>query len=404
MPWSLRWQLALRQTFDPGRGLSAFLSRVSMMGLILAVALLLAVLSVMNGFERDMRERILALLPHVTIQGYASEPAWQSVDEALSVVVGVRSIQPFLDADALLLRGDVATAVKVLGLERHALARYAPVLSPRDSTLSIDGVFLGGALADRLGLAVGDGLTVIAPAGRGERTPQPVRLIVEATLHTGTELDESLALVDLRSVQRLLGADVSRNGVALQLDEVFQAPRLRHQLNRTLPTVFFATDWTVSQGNLYTAIQLSRNIVGLLLLSVIAVAAFNVVSSLTLVVTDRRAPIAMLRAVGARQSDIAWIFLLQGALIGALGALIGLILGGCLALSLPSLAEAMSQWMGRPLLSTEVYPLSYLPVDLRAMDCIRLMLASLGLCLFAALLPALRASQLPIAKTLEAKG
>jgi len=404
MPWSLRWQLALRQSFDPGRGLSAFLSRVSMIGLILAVALLLAVLSVMNGFERDMRERILALLPHVTVQGYANEQAWQEVDEILSAVVGVTSSQPFLDADALLLRGDVATAVKLLGLEQAALAMYAPVISPADTDLSIDGVFLGSALADRLGLALGESVTIIAPAGGAERTSQPIRLTVEAILRTGTEVDESLALADLRSVRRLLATDMSRNGLAVQLNEVFQAPRLRNQLNRTLPSVFFATDLTVSQGNLYSAIKLSRDIVGLLLLSVIAVAAFNVVSSLTLVVTDRRAPITMLRALGARQSDIAWIFLLQGALIGVLGALIGLALGASLALSLPSLAETMSQWLGRPLLSTEVYPLSYLPVDLRATDCVRLMLASLGLCLLAALVPALRASRLPIARTLEARG
>ena len=403
MPWSERLQFALRQSLDRGRGLSAFLSRLSMIGLVLALALLLSVMSVMNGFEKEMRERILGLVPHVTLRAYTPMLDWQARRTQLLTMPNVLAVNAFYDTDVLFVRGTRVEATRLLGVDSDTLQRYQPLLSTALAQLDEQQLILGAMLAKRLGAVVGDRLTLLAPTESGDRqtqTARPKRYVVAALLATGTELDEKLAIADLSSVAAFAGAGGQISGLALQVADLFDAPQLRRDIARTLPPTQYVSDWTSSQGNLYAAIRLSRDIITLLLLSIIAVAAFNVVSSLVLVVTDRRRAIAMLSALGASGRDIQAIFLLQGLVIGVIGAAIGSLAGLSLAFAAPHLAQGLEGLLGVQLLNTDVYPLAFLPVDIRLRDFVIADLAAIVLCVLAAVLPARRAANMPVAEIL----
>ncbi len=402
MVWRDRLDLARRQVLDRGRGLSGFLSRLSVVGLALAVAVLLAVLAVMNGFEREMRERILGVVPHVSIQGFADLAAWREIQADVLTVPGVRETALFHKRDLLAIRGARVDAASLLGIEPVTWSRWKPWSTVAVERLGPGEVVLGAGLADRLAVDVGDSLRVVVPENTFENSSIPTTkvLSVVALIASGTELDETLMLADFSYSAGMLGDDVTATGVAVQLVQLFDAPRRRWEFRQQLPPSFYVTDWTVRHGNLYAAIRLSRDLVMLLLFSIIAVAAFNVVSSLVLVVTDRRGFIAMLQTLGATQSDILWIFLLQGGLIGVLGATMGVVLGWTLSALLPILATGIEGLLGTQLLNTDVYPLSFLPVDARAVDALWLWSVSVGLCLLAAVLPARRAMRVPVATAL----
>ena len=399
MPWSLRWQLALRQTLDPGKGLSAFLSRVSIVGIALAIALLLAVQSVMNGFDKEMRERILALIPHVQITANGTFNEWQQLQADLAVDPAVSSLNPFINADGLLMRGQTVAATRLTGIEAEALLAYGDLLMPAVTDWTEQSLVLGAALASRLSLKQGDRVTFILPGG-AESSYAPLTVTLTGILDSGTELDEVLALVHRRTLLPFVGGASAQVGVAVQLQDVFAAGDWRWSLYQSVPSQLQVTDWRATHGNLYSAIQLSRDLVGLILFIVIFVAAFNVVSSLMLVVTDRRKGVAMLMALGVKGRDIALVFFLQGGLIGFLGAALGAALGYAFASLAPDASLLIEQWLEVPLLQTDVYPLSFVPVDIRWQDFVVTCSIAVSLSVLAATLPALRASSLSIAETL----
>ena len=399
MPWSLRWSIALRQTLDPGKGLSAFLSRVSIVGMALAIALLLAVQSVMNGFEREMRERILSLMPHVQVTTAGDPQPLEDLLETLRQDPGIASSRPFILAEALLMRGQMVSAAQLTGLERSALAPYVSLLMPDMTDWHPESLVLGASMAERLNLSVGDWVTFILPE-KNQAAYQPLSLQLSAVLSSGTELDEVVALVHVDALETLAAGTSVRRGVAVQLTDVFAVTLWRWEIAQMLPSEIRVTDWRATHGNLYPAIQLSRDLIGLILFIVIFVAAFNVVSSLMLVVTDRRKAVAMLMAMGGRRADITAIFFLQGGLIGVVGAAAGVALGHLLAINAPDLAVMLEQWLGAPLLQTDVYPLAFVPVDIRWQDTATTAGIAIGLSVLAATLPALRAALLPVAETL----
>ncbi len=399
MPWSLRWSIALRQTLDPGKGLSAFLSRVSIVGMALAIALLLAVQSVMNGFEREMRERILSLLPHVQVTTAGDPQPLKDLIETLRQDPDIASSRPFILAEALLMRGQTVSAAQLTGLDRSALVPYEPLLMPGVADWHPESLVLGASMAERLNLSLGDRVTFILPEDN-RVTYKPLSLQLSAVLASGTELDEVVALVHHEALEALTAGASIRRGVAVQLEDVFAATRWRWEITQMLPSEVRVTDWRATYGNLYTAIQLSRDLIGLILFIVIFVAAFNVVSSLMLVVTDRRKAVAMLMAMGGRRADISAVFFLQGGLIGVVGAAAGVALGHLLAINAPELAVLLEQWLDAPLLQTDVYPLAFVPVDIRWQDAAKTAGIAIGLSVLASTLPALRAASLPVAETL----
>jgi lipoprotein-releasing system permease protein len=298
-----------------------------------------------------------------------------------------------------LMRGQTVSAAQLTGLERSALAPYESLLSPGVTDWHPESLVLGAAMAERLNLSVSDRVTFILPE-ENQVAYQPLSLRLSAVLESGTELDEVLALVHVDALEALATGVSIRHGVAVQLEDVFAATRWRWEIAQMLPSEVRVTDWRATHGNLYTAIQLSRDLIGLILFIVIFVAAFNVVSSLMLVVTDRRKAVAMLMAMGGGRADITAVFFLQGGLIGVVGALAGVALGHLLAINAPDLAVMLEQWLGAPLLQTDVYPLAFVPVDIRWQDAVTTAGIAIGLSVLAATLPAMRAASLPVAETL----
>ena len=399
MPWRLRFDIALRQTLDPGQGLSAFLSRIAIVGLALAIAILLTVQSVMNGFDLEMRERILSLVPHVEVTNSDTSTQWHVLADQLASDRGITKVRYFATADALVMRGQSVMAASLTSVGEDSVADYARLLKPALSEWKADSLILGAALASRLGLSVGDWVTFILPA---ETTVglEPIRVRLSAVLDSKTELDEGLALVHHDTFKPFAESNRVTTGLALQLTDVFAASQMRWQVAQQVSSRFQVTDWRRTHGNLYSAIQLSRDLIWLILLIVIFVAAFNVVSALMLVVTDRRKVIAMLAAMGARASDIVTIFFLQGAMIGAVGCSLGACLGAVMAVFAPDLATGLEQWLDYPLLETDVYPLAFVPVDIRWQDFATTTAIAMALSVLASIVPALRAASLPIAETL----
>lgn len=407
-----RIALARRYTFSGGGGgqLSSFMSGLAMLGLVLAVAVLLVVLSIMNGFDREMRERILSLVPHITVHAVNGVERSDRVAERLLMHEAVLSATPFVQFQGLLMREGRVEAMTGLGLaaaegrELQSMtedAAEAGFLSGRE-----DGLLLGAPLARRLGLVSGDRVTLLVPAtsgGRGVTSTRTRVFTVSGLLRTGTELDETLAVVSLAAASSLAGLEGAPSGYRLHTDDIFGVSALGRDLSRILPPGYYLTDWTMTHGNLYAAIQLSRQLISLLLLSIIGVAAFNVVSSLVLVVIDKRGDIAILRTLGATPGDIALIFVCQGGLIGLVGAALGGCLGGILSLAIPAAVGGIERLLGTRLLATDVYPVSFIPVDLRLQDFVFVSLTALVLCLVAALYPAIRAARLAPADVLQSE-
>ena len=400
MPWRLRMMIALRQALDPGRGLSAFLSRVSIVGMAVAIALLLAVQSVMNGFDREMRERILSLVPHVLVTGAAEAKDWPSVSQTLAEQPSVVSVRRFRSMDALLLRGREVFATGLMAVDDEAVSHYASLLQPTITKLTERDLILGQSLALRLGLEIGDAVTLIIPGRQGEDYLS-ISVSLRALLVSGTALDESLALTHRRALPAAESFSGGVESLAIELKDVFAAAQWQWEIMQIVPSNFRVNDWRATHGNLYSAIQLSRDLIGLILFSVIFVAAFNVVSSLMLVVTDRRKIVAMLVTMGASSRDIVAVFFLQGAVIGTVGAVFGAGLGWILASGAPHIALLLEHLLGVPLMQTDVYPLSFIPVDMRWQDFLFTCAVAIFLSVLAASIPAVRAARLPLADTLS---
>ncbi len=379
-----------------------------MLGLVLAVAVLLAVLSIMNGFDREMRERILSLVPHITVHAVNGVAPADPIAERLLANPDVLAASPFVQFQGLLMRERRVEAVVGLGL---ATAEGLELQAMAGGTAGTDflggdedGMLLGAPLAERLGIDTGQRLTLLVPVAAGARGVTSTRtrvFTVKGLLRTGTELDESLAVVSLAAGSSLAGLEGAPSGYRLHTRDIFGVSGLGRELAASLPPGYYLTNWTMTHGNLYAAIQLSRQLITLLLLSIIGVAAFNVVSSLVLVVIDKQGDIAILRTLGATPGDIATIFLCQGGLIGLAGGILGGCLGGALSLAVPAAVGGAERLMGARLLATDVYPVSFIPVDLRVQDVALVSAAALVLCLMAALYPALRAARLAPAEVLQ---
>jgi lipoprotein-releasing system permease protein len=362
----------------------------------------------MNGFDREMRDHILALVPQLTVKSWLPVEDWREHADLMRRHPEVEAVAPFVQLQGMLVRDDRIDTTLLHGIElaeEAQMSGFERVLSIEDRERFADqdrGILLGKALARRMGLQIGDRLTLIVPAAAGaDNRTRFEHLELSGVLDTGTELDESAAFLHLAEAARLAGTPGLVHGYRLQLVDLFEAPRVGWELVSNLPQGFYAGDWTQTHGNLYAAIQLSRDMVGILLLSIIAIAAFNVVSSLVLVVIDKRSDIAILRALGATPSDINGIFLQQGLLIALLGTLIGSALGVLGSYWVTDIVAWLEQMLGIRFLNTDVYPIGYLPSDLRSGDVIVINAVAVALCFLAALYPARRAAQLPPAEALR---
>jgi len=263
-------------------------------------------------------------------------------------------------------------------------------------------ILLGAGLAEKLNVEIGERMTVIIPdASTESRLPNIQGLQVAGVIDTGTELDQALALTGLATAQRLWGFPDRVNGVRLQVENLFEAQSIVYRINRELPYGYYTMDWTRSHGNLYQAIRMSKRLVGLLLVLIIGIAAFNVVSTLVMVVVDKHGDIAILRTLGASTKKIMGVFMVQGSLIGLIGTAVGLITGVLIAWWVPELVAWLERLLDFQFLKSDVYPISFVPSQILWQDIVAIAATALVLSFFATLYPAWRASRVKPAEALR---
>ncbi len=388
--------------------LVSFISGISIAGMALGVSLLIVVLSVMNGFDRELRENILGLMPQGALYHRYGIEDWQALQTQVQDHEGLVSTAPFVQLQGLLSKGKKVAPVNLYGVDLAQEEKVSVLPSKLDASARAslmtgeNNLVLGKGLATTLELTAGDKLRLIIPAASQQRAlPKMAVFTVSAVFDTGTEVDNSLALAGLSQAQTLSARPDSVTGLRLQVDDLFAAPVLVSQLVRELPYGFYGTNWTQTHGNLFQAIQMSKNLVGLLLFLIIAIAAFNVVSTLIMVVVDKQGDIAILRTLGASSQSIMAIFMVQGSLIGLIGTSLGLLVGFALCLFVPDLFVWVEHAFGIQFLKSDVYPISYLPVDLRVSDMLLVGLTALAMSFFATLYPAWRASRVMPAQALR---
>ena len=389
--------------------LVSFISLVSMLGMTVGVALLIVVLSVMNGFDKEMRNRILGLVPHITIKNYAEAQDWQPIANKVSQHPEVKAVAPFVQVGGMILRGTDVESVLVYGIDVEHETKVSIInefisaqVLQRLETDSRD-VILGKALAQRLNLSVGEHINLMVPqqANGKQAKPKFIRLGIAGLFHTGTEIDQSVALMAITTAEQLMAGDVSAKGLRVSLVDTFAAPRVAWELEQNLPYGFASRDWTRSHGNLYSAIQLSKQLVALMLFTIIAVAAFNVVSALVMVVTDKQADIAILRTLGVKPKTVMAIFMVQGTVIGLIGTGLGVILGLLLSICVADVVAMIEGVFNHQFLNSDVYPIDYMPVDIRWGDVTLVALVAFSMSILATLYPAWRAARVQPAEALR---
>ncbi|MCQ4275296.1 lipoprotein-releasing ABC transporter permease subunit [Stutzerimonas degradans] len=389
----------------------SFISLTSLIGLSLGVLAMILVLSVMNGFQREMSARILGMVPHATIDGVQPLDDWQALAQRLRTHPEVQAAAPLTQLEGMLSFKGSMQPIQVSGIEPQVEGDVSIVAS-RMVAGSLDdlrpgefGVIIGMITARRFGLSVGDKLTLIVPevsATPGGITPRMQRLNVVGVFKVGADLDGSLALIhraDAAQIRRWQPEQVQ--GVRVKLNDLYRAPQVAGQLLAQLGEGYRAEDWSHTQGSLFSAMKMEKTMIGVLLMLIVAVAAFNIIATLIMVVADKRADIAILRTLGATPRQIMAIFMVQGSLIGISGTLIGIVLGVLGALNVSELVGWLERVTGQRIFSSDVYFISTLPSELRWEDVAIVAVAALSLSFLATLYPAWRAAQTQPAEALR---
>ena len=383
-----------------------------MIGLALGVLVMIVVLSVMNGFDHEMRTRVLGMVPHATIERPTPIDDWQALGNRLMQHPQVSAVAPFIQMQGLLTHRGKVTKTLINAVD--------PQVEPNVSIIGqffreggLDelasgefGIVIGDKAADKLGVGVGDKITFVAPEVTVTPAgvfPRMKRFTVRGIFHVGAgEIDGYVAMANISDLARLHRWKPDQvQGLRLRFEDLFQAPRTAWQLAGQLGDDFYSRDWTRTHGNLYQAIRMEKAMIGLLLLLIVAVAAFNIISTLVMVVTDKRGDIAILRTLGATPGQIMAIFMVQGTVIGVVGTLVGALLGIFAALNVSSWIAALEHLIGHKFLNADVYFIDYLPSRLMAADVIQVCAAALVLSFFATLYPAWRAARTQPAEALR---
>ncbi|GLQ31610.1 lipoprotein-releasing ABC transporter permease subunit [Litoribrevibacter albus] len=388
----------------------SFISLISMIGLMLGVAVLITVLSVMNGFDRELRSRILGMVPHATITAQGGMHDWQSIAEQVKKNDDVLGVAPFIHAEGMLTHAGNVKGALVTGIDPEfepdvsIVADHIIEGELEDLESSRFGIILGNLLAAQLGAVVGDKVTLVLPEASLSPAgvlPRLKRFTVVGVFKVGADLDASAAYIHIRDGAKLFRLGDAVHGVRLKLDDLFQAPYVAWRLAADLPGRYYASSWLRSHGNLFQAIQMEKKMIGLLLLMIVAVAAFNIVSTLIIMVTEKQSDIAIMRTMGAAPRTIMGIFVVQGFVIGLVGTVLGTALGVLLALTVSDIVTFIEDLFGVKVLDPNVYFISYLPSELRMEDVGLIAVAALVLSLLATLYPAYRASKIQPAEALR---
>lgn len=385
------------------RGLLSFISIVSMLGLALGVAVLIVVLSVMNGFERQLRQRILSVTSHATLIGMGgSLPNWRAAQSLAQKRPEVIAAVPYLEEHAMLVNGARSAPIQLRGIvpaeELRAVSLAQHIQGGRVEQL-VPGSFqivLGDALARSLGVGVGGEVVLIAPQGSltpAGFAPTMRRFRVIGLFHSGMyEFDSALALASLADTARVYRLGDKVTGLRLALRDPLSAPRVVRDLAVQIGGGFYVSDWTRDHVAFFRSIEVTKTIMFVILMLVVAVAAFNIVATLVMMVKDKRPAIAILRTLGALPRNILAIFVLQGTLIGLTGTLLGAVLGWWVASQVAALVASLERISGVQFLDARVYYMSELPAYVEWHDVLQVCAAAFVLCAIATLYPAWRAA------------
>ncbi len=390
----------------------SFITLTSVLGIALGVTALITVLSVMNGFEKELRERILGMAAHATIQSHGGAMAdWAVVTEMARRHPRVTGAAPYVRAEAMLTRGQEVRGAVVRGISPQLEPEVSRVVSKLtvgtldDLRAGAWHIILGVELARALGVVPGDKVTLVAP--QAQVTPAGIlprlrRFEVTGIFEVGMyEYDAALAIIHMDDAARLFRLEEGVSGVRLRIDDMFAAPRVSRGLAADLPGRYWVSDWTQQHVNFFRAIKTEKTVMFVILTLIVAVAAFNIVSTLVMVVTDKEADIAILRTLGVSPLSIMGIFMVQGAVIGVMGTLLGAAGGIALALNVETLVPAIESMLGTEFLPADVYYISDLPSEMHLPDVFRITGLALFLSLLATLYPAWRASRTQPAEALR---
>lgn len=414
LPYELR--IGLRYTRAGRRarrrnGFISFISAISMTGIALGVAALIIVLSVMNGFQKEVRDKMLSVLSHIEVASMSGALTnWQQVADMARTNREVIAAAPFINAQAMFAREDMVRGALVRGIDPALepavsdITKRLPAGKLTDLADGSFGVVLGYELARSLGVMVGEKVTLIAPQGNvtpAGIVPRLRQFTVVGLFESGHfEYDSSLALIHLGDAQRLFRVD-GPTGVRLRIQDMQRAPQVAAELASVLPQGLLVRDWSRQNRTWFAAVQTEKRMMFIILTLIVAVAAFNLVSTLVMTVTEKQSDIAILRTLGASPASVMLVFIVQGALIGVIGTLIGVGLGLLVANNLDVIVPAIEAVVGVQFLPKDIYFISSLPSDPRAADIVPITLISLVLALIATLYPSWRASRTRPAEALR---
>ncbi|HWZ62063.1 MAG TPA: lipoprotein-releasing ABC transporter permease subunit [Steroidobacteraceae bacterium] len=396
----------------------SFITWASLVGVGVGVAALIVILSVMNGFESELRERLLALGADVRVvpasgaagSAPAAAPDWSAAARIARGVAGVRDVAPYADLQALAVHEPEMMPVLLRGVDPHADSTAREIGSAitqghlADLAAAPGRVIVGAAIAERLGLAPGEALTLLVPTIGADGTPAPKlrQFMVAAVFEVGEpDQDSTLVLASLDEVRALAPQGSTDQGLRLRVADVLAAPLVAARLRAALPASYEVRDWTQDNANYFRATRIEKTMMSLILLLIVAVAAFNIVAMLVMVVTDKRTDIAILRTFGAAPHRVLGIFLTQGLVIGWVGVALGVALGLLLALHVETIVPFLEHTFRFQILDSDVYYSSVIPSEVHAGNVLVISLAALALTGLATVYPALRAARIAPAEALR---
>ena len=390
----------------------SFISLISVLGIALGVAALITVLSVMNGFERELRSRILGMASHATIAGFRGPlHDWREAADKALTHPSVLAAAPYVEGQAMLTAGGAVRGVLVRGIEpdaeRHVsdVTEYMVAGGLDELEAGAFRIVVGSSLASRLGLDLGSRVTAIAP--EATTTPAGVvprhrRFVVAGIFEAGHgQYDSSFALMHIDDAGKLFRVRDGVSGLRLRLDDVFAAPRLAHEIAAGMGGRYWVTDWTRYHAQFFRALRIEKTAMFIILTLIVAVAAFNLVSTLVMIVNEKQAEIAILRTLGLTPASVLVIFLIQGTLIGLVGTGVGAAAGVVLAGNLEVIVPAIEQLIGQKFLSPEIYYLADVPADIRGADVVAIVVVAFIMSVIATLYPAWRAANTQPAEALR---
>jgi lipoprotein-releasing system permease protein len=400
---NLAWQLARRyRNTRHSSGFIRFISASSTCGIALGVAILILALSVMNGFELALKQRLLSVIPHVELEAVQQHISdWQRKQRLFSTVNGVEAVAPYIKTNGMLRFGSAVKAAEVRGIELQAerkISDFAGFVSAGQlDTLSDSNIVLGQGIADALGVSVGEQLQLLLPKLTADgrlASHSTASLTVSAIVAVGGQLDYSHVWLDMTMLATLLAFEPDTvQGFAFRLSDIFQAPQLARELGRVSEDYVYMLDWFRTQGHVYQDIQMVRSILYLVLALVIAVACFNIVATLVMAVREKESDIAILLTMGVSPTTVVLTFMWLGWLNGLVGSMLGALAGVLLAYYIEPLFAFVTQLLGHSLLDPSIYFINFIPSLLQWQDVILTLSVALVMSLLSTLYPAWRASK-----------